>query len=392
MDDSIVIAGLARTPIGAMQGVFKDVSATRLGSIAIEAALSDAAVLPDEVDEVSLGCVLASGLGQMPVRQAAIAANIPPSVSTSLVSQACASGLKSVLNSCLSLQTGYRTIAVAGGMECMSRAPYMLDRARNGYRLGNAEIYDQIFLDGLQEAFSGHLMGYFAELAAEKYGITREMQDAHARDSVLRARRAIEEGWFNREITPVSVREHNNVFTVCTDEHPHRIDLEKISQLRPAYKKDGSVTASNTSAFADGAAAFVLMRQSEAEKRGLTPVARLAGFSEHGQAIEDYTLASIVSIEKLLKQKNWQLSDIDLFEINEAFAVAPLNAIKQLQLDASQVNIHGGACALGNPLGASGARMLASLVCALQTHQKKRGIAAMCVGGGEGIAVGVEML
>lgn len=392
MDDAVVIVGFARTPLGEMQGVFKDVSAARLGGYAIAGAMADAKLVSAPISEVIMGCVLTAGLGQAPARQAALAAAIPRDVPTNTINKVCGSGLKALILGHHALKVGYADTVVAGGMENMTRAPYLLDRARNGYRLGHAEIYDHMFLDGLQDATTGDLMGHYAEVTAEKFGITRERQDAFAEASLSRAKRAIAEGKFKREICPVTLKTRRGTKTVSDDEIPPSANPEKIRTLRPAFKKDGTVTAANASSIADGAAAFILMRESDARSQGLTPIARITGFTEHAQDPEWFTTAPIAAVKKLLQGNHWSVNDVDLFEINEAFAVVALTAIQELKLDHSNVNVHGGACALGHPLGATGARMMATLIAALQTYNKKRGVAALCIGGGEGIAMGIEIV
>ncbi|TVZ40637.1 acetyl-CoA C-acetyltransferase [Alteromonadaceae bacterium 2753L.S.0a.02] len=392
MSDPVVVVGMARTPMGGMQGAFKDIPAPELGGYAIKGALQDAGVAPEDVNEVVMGCVLQAGLKQAPARQASLFSGIPNSVPASTINKVCGSGMKTVMLASSELCCGDASVVVAGGMENMSRAPYMLDKARGGFRLGHAEIYDHMFLDGLQDAYGGELMGIFAEATAEKYELTREMQDTFAIESLTRAKRAIAEGRFNREIVPVTLRSRRAETTIDTDEQPGAARPEKIPHLKPAFKSDGTVTAANSSSISDGAAALVLMRESTALARKLTPIARIHGYRQHAQEPEWFTTAPVGAIKKLLEHNNWSNDDVDFYEINEAFAVVTLAAIKELELDPDKVNVHGGACALGHPLGASGARVLVTLIGALQYHNKKRGIAALCIGGGEGVAMGVEMI
>ncbi|WP_075187289.1 thiolase family protein [Teredinibacter haidensis] len=392
MRDAVVVVGFARTAMGGMQGVFASVPAPSLGASAISGALADAKVSADQVDEVLMGCVLSAGLGQAPARQASLAAGIPVSVPTTAVNKVCGSGMKTVIIANNALIAGNVDVVVAGGMESMTLAPYMLDKARAGFRLGHGEIYDHMFLDGLQDAYGGELMGNYAEATAEKYGFSRAMQDAFAIESLSRANKAIAEGWFEREITPVTVRGRKGDTVVSVDELPGNARPDKIPSLKPAFKKDGTVTAANSSSISDGAAALVLMRERDAIAKKLKPIARICGFAEHAQEPEWFTTAPVGAVKKLLEINNWSANDIDLFEVNEAFSVVTLAAMHELALDHQKVNVHGGACALGHPLGTSGARVLVTLMAALQTHNKKRGLAALCIGGGEGIAMGVELL
>jgi len=392
MSEAIVVVGFARTAMGGMQGAFSDVSAPELGGSAIAGAIQNAGMQADQVDEVLMGCVLSAGLGQAPARQASLAAGVARNTPTTTLNKVCGSGLKTVIMAHNALQSGYGNVIVAGGMENMTRAPYMLDRARGGYRLGHGEIYDHMFLDGLQDAYSNDLMGNYAEATAEKYGFTREAQDAFAIESLTRAGKAIAEGKFEREITPVTVKTRRGETIITVDEQPGNARPDKIPSLRPAFKKDGTVTAANSSSISDGAAALVLMRESDALAKKLQPIARIVGCSEHAQDPEWFTTAPVGAVKKLLEKNNWSVADIDLFEVNEAFAVVTMAAMEELGLDSRKVNVHGGACALGHPLGASGARVLVTLLGALQTYGKKRGVATLCIGGGEGIAVGVEMI
>ncbi|SMF51350.1 acetyl-CoA C-acetyltransferase [Alteromonadaceae bacterium Bs31] len=390
--NSIVIAGYARTPMGGMQGVFSDLPAPALGAEAIKGALLDAGVSVNQVDEVIMGCVLPAGMGQAPARQASLAAGIPNKVPTTTVNKVCGSGLKSLIMGYRSIQLGELDVVVAGGMENMTRAPYILANARSGMRLGHGEVLDHMFLDGLQDAYSGDLMGNYAEATAEKYGFSREDQDSFAIESLNRSLKAIQEGKFKREIVPVTLKSRKGDILIDVDEQPGNARPDKIPQLRPAFKKGGTVTAANSSSISDGAAALVLMKESYARAHGVRPIAKIAGYAEYAHQPEWFTTAPVGAVNRLLEQTSWSVSDLDLIEVNEAFAVVTLAAIKDLGLDHKKVNVHGGACALGHPLGASGARVLCTLLAALETYSLQRGIAALCIGGGEGIAMAVEMV
>jgi acetyl-CoA C-acetyltransferase len=392
MNDPIVVVGIARTAMGGMSGVFTEVSATKLGGEAIRGALEDAGVAPADVSEVIMGCVLPAGLGQAPARQAALAAGLPQNTPTTTINKVCGSGMKAVMMGADALAVGQAEIVVAGGMESMTNAPYMLTKARAGYRLGHGELLDHMFLDGLQNAYDGQLMGNFAEATAEKYQFSREQQDGFAIASLNKANAAIAAGHFRREIVPVTVKSRKGDTVVAVDEQPGNAKPDKIPSLKPAFKKDGTVTAANASSISDGAAALVLMRQSTAQKRGLKPLAVIKGQTQYAQAPEWFTTAPVGAMKKLLEQANWSVNDVDLFEINEAFAVVTMAAARDLDIPEEKINVHGGACALGHPLGASGARILVTLIAALQTYDKKRGVASLCIGGGEATAVAVEML
>lgn len=392
MNDPIVVVGIARTAMGGMSGVFTEVSATKLGGDAIRGALEDAGVTAADVSEVIMGCVLPAGLGQAPARQAALAAGLPQNTPTTTINKVCGSGMKAVMMGADALAVGQADIVVAGGMESMTNAPYMLTKARAGYRLGHGELLDHMFLDGLQNAYDGQLMGNFAEATAEKYQFSREQQDEFAIASLKKASAAIAAGHFKREIVPVTVKSRKGDTVVAVDEQPGNAKPDKIPSLKPAFKKDGTVTAANSSSISDGAAALVLMRQSTAQKRGLKPLAVIKGQTQYAQAPEWFTTAPVGAMKKLLEQANWSVNDVDLFEINEAFAVVTMAAVRDLDIPEEKVNVHGGACALGHPLGASGARILVTLIAALQTYGKKRGVASLCIGGGEATAVAVEML
>jgi len=391
--DPIVIVGMARTPMGGFQGVLKDVSAPELGSFAIRAALERGGVPAEDVDEVLMGCVLPAGLGQAPARQASLGAGIPDATGCTTVNKMCGSGMKTTMLAHDLLKAETNEVMVAGGLESMSNTPYILPKARSGQRLGHGQMLDHMFLDGLEDAFDkGKLMGVFAERTAKKYGFSREAQDEFAIRSLTRAKKAIEDGSFDAEVTPVTYKNRQGDVTVEQDEQPLTANLGKIPKLRPAFDKDGTVTAANSSSISDGAAALVMMRESTAKKRGLKPIARFLGHSSFAQEPAWFTTAPISAIRNLLETVGWNADDVDLFEINEAFAVVTMAAMKDLDLPADKVNIHGGACALGHPVGASGTRILVTLISALQKYGKTRGVASLCIGGGEATAMAVEVL
>ena len=391
--DPIVIVGMARTPIGGFQGVLKDVSGPELGSSAIRAALERSGVPAEDIDEVLMGCVLPAGMGQAPARQASLGAGIPVSTGCTTVNKMCGSGMKTTMLAHDLLKAETNEVMVAGGLESMSNTPYILPKARSGQRLGHGQMLDHMFLDGLEDAFDkGTLMGVFAERTAKKYGFSREAQDEFAIRSLTRAKKAIEDGSFDAEVTPVTFKNRQGEVTVEQDEQPLTANLEKIPKLRPAFDKDGTVTAANSSSISDGAAALVMMRESTAKKRGLKPIARFLGHSSFAQEPAWFTTAPVSAIRNLLETVGWNVDDVDLFEINEAFAVVTMAAMKDLDLPADKVNIHGGACALGHPVGASGTRILVTLISALQKYGKSRGVASLCIGGGEATAMAVEVL
>ena len=391
--DPIVIVGMARTPMGGFQGVLKDVSAPELGSFAIRAALERGGVPAEDVDEVLMGCVLPAGLGQAPARQASLGAGIPVSTGCTTVNKMCGSGMKTTMLAHDLLKAETNEVMVAGGLESMSNTPYILPKARSGQRLGHGQMLDHMFLDGLEDAFDkGKLMGVFAERTAKKYGFSREAQDEFAIRSLTRAKKAIEDGSFDAEVTPVTFKNRQGEVTVEQDEQPLTANLEKIPKLRPAFDKEGTVTAANSSSISDGAAALVMMRESTAKKRGLKPIARFLGHSSFAQEPAWFTTAPVSAIRNLLETVGWNVDDVDLFEINEAFAVVTMAAMKDLNLPADKVNVHGGACALGHPVGASGTRILVTLISALQKYGKTRGVASLCIGGGEATAMAVEVL
>jgi len=389
--DPIVIVAAARTPMGGFQGELKGFTAPELGAAAIRAAIERAKIKPEEVQEVIMGCVLPAGLGQGPARQAALGAGIPNTVLASTVNKLCGSAMKAIMMAADSLRTGDVDIAVAGGLESMTNAPYLLPKARGGYRMGHGEIYDHMFYDGLQSAYDGKAMGHFADATAAKYGFTREQQDAFATESVQRSVRAIESGAFREEIVPVTVKSRKGEVVVDKDETPFNCDIKKIPSMRPAFTKDGTVTAASSSSISDGAAALVLMRESTAGKLGCKPLARILAHSVHAQAPEWFTTAPVGSIKKVLAKAGWKAGDVDLYEVNEAFAAVTMAAMHDCGLDHAKVNVNGGACALGHPIGATGARITTTLLHALQARGLKRGVASLCIGGGEATALAVEM-
>ena len=391
--ENIVITGMARTPMGAFQGTLKDASCAELGAASIRAALERSCVGADEVSETIMGCVLPAGQGQAPARQAALGAEMPLSVCCTTVNKMCGSGMKSAMLAHDLLLGGEERILVAGGMESMTNAPYLLPRARSGMRLGHGEVVDHMFLDGLEDAYDrGKLMGTFAEATAGRYGFSREAQDEFAIRSLTRAKKAIEEGIFKEEIVPVTIKGRKGDTVVESDETPLKANLEKIPTLKPAFAKDGTVTPANSSSISDGAAALVMMRESTAEKRGIRPIARILGHTEHAHEPAWFTTAPVTAIKKLLEKLEWNAGDVDLYEINEAFAVVTMAAISELELDPEKVNVHGGACALGHPIGASGARIIVTLLAALKHHGQRRGLASLCIGGGEATALAVELI
>ncbi len=391
--DPVVIVGAARTPMGGFMGELKDVSAPALGATAIKTALERAQLSPEDVQEVIMGCVLPAGQGQAPARQASLGAGIPLGVGCTTVNKMCGSGMKAVMLAHDLIVAGTNAVMVAGGMESMSNAPYLIPKARAGLRMGHASLLDHMFIDGLEDAYDkGRLMGSFAEDCAERYGFTREAQDAFAIESLTRAKTAIDNGTFNKEVTPVSLKSRDGERLVKHDEQPHKADIEKIPRLKPAFRKDGTVTPANSSSISDGAAALVLMRSSEARQRGVKPLAKILAHATHAQEPAWFTTAPVGAIAKLLEKLDWSIDHADLYEINEAFAVVTMAAMHELGLAHDRVNIHGGACALGHPIGASGARVIVTLLAALQKHTLKRGIAALCIGGGEATAIAIERL
>jgi len=390
--DPVVVVGMARTPMGGLLGELAPLSGHELGAITIEAALGRAGVEAADVSETLMGCVLPAGQGQAPARQAAKAAGIPDDAGAVTVNKMCGSGMKTVMIGHDSLLAGSNAIVVAGGMESMTNAPYLLPKARGGYRLGHGEVKDHMFLDGLEDAYEpGRLMGTFAEDTAKHYQFTREAQDAYAIESLNRAQKANEDGTFAQEIVSVGYSTKKGEVTVETDEQPRKARPDKIPELKPAFAKDGTVTAANASSISDGAAALVLMRRSEAERRGLEILAEIKGHAGHAQAPAWFTTAPVAAIEKILERVGWAKGDVDLWEVNEAFAVVPMAAMKEHGIPHDVMNLHGGACALGHPIGASGARILVTLINALRQNGGKRGVAAICIGGGEATSVALEL-
>ncbi|WP_199052578.1 acetyl-CoA C-acyltransferase [Aquitalea sp. ASV15] len=391
--ESIVIVGMARTAMGGFQGMFAGQTASQLGAAAIRAAVERAGVAAEDVDEVIMGCVLPAGQGQAPARQAALGAGLPLAAGCTTINKMCGSGMKAAMLAHDLLLAGSASVMVAGGMESMSNSPYLIPKARGGLRLGHGEIKDHMFLDGLEDAYDkGKLMGVFAENCAAEYGFSREAQDAFAIASLTRAQEAIAAGRFREEITPVVVTGKTGEQALDIDEQPLKARLDKIASLKPAFRKDGTVTAANSSSISDGAAALVLMTASEAARRGLKPLARLLAHATHAQEPGLFTTAPVGAMRKLLAKTGWTVGDVDLFEINEAFAVVTMAAMQDLGLPHDKVNVHGGACALGHPIGASGARVMVTLLAALRQHGGKRGVASLCIGGGEATAVALELL
>ena len=390
--DPVVIASYARTPMGGFQGVLSAVKATELGAAAVRAAVERSGVDPAAIEQIIMGCVLPAGLGQAPARQAALGAGLPTSVAATTVNKMCGSGMQAAILAHDALVAGSADIIVAGGMESMTNAPYLMTKHRGGARIGHDTLFDHMYLDGLEDAYEpGRLMGSFAEETARQYQFTREAQDAYAIGSLTRARAAIESGAFAREITPVEVTERKGVVTVSQDEQPLKADPARIPTLKPAFAKDGTITAANASSISDGAAALVLTRASVARRLGMTVVARIAGHAAHAQEPGQFATAPVPAIRKVLKRAGWSVADVDLFEVNEAFAVVAMVAQRDLDLDEGKLNVNGGACALGHPIGASGARILATLLSALQAKGKRRGVASLCIGGGEATAMAVEL-
>ncbi len=390
--DPVVIVGARRTPIGAFQGALAPLSAPKLGAAALKAAIADAGIDAAELDEILMGCVLPAGLGQAPARQAALGAGVPNSVPCTTISKVCGSGMRSVMLAHDQILAGSARVAAAGGMESMTNAPYFLPKARDGYRLGHGQILDHMFFDGLQDAYQGHAMGHFAEEAVASYGFTRAEQDDYALVSVRRAQGAVADGAFGDEITPVTVAGRKGDVIVAGDETPGKCDPAKIPQLKPAFRKDGTVTAANSSSISDGAAALVLMRASDAERRGVRPLARIVGHAGHAHEPGLFTTAPVGAMRKLLERVEWDVKHVDLFEINEAFACVTMIAMRDLHISHEKVNVNGGACALGHPIGASGARIIVTLLHALLNRGLSRGVASLCIGGGEATAMAIEVM
>ena len=392
MSADVVIVSANRTPIGAFLGALSPLTAVQLGSAAIKAALETGGVQPADVQEVITGCVLPANLGQAPARQAALGAGVPINIPATTINKMCGSGLKAVMMAADQIHAGGANIVLAGGLESMSNAPYLLPKARTGYRMGHGEIIDHMLRDGLQSPFDGQSMGCFADNTASKYNFTRAQQDAFAAESVRRATVALQAGEFDVEVTPLTVKGRKGETVIARDETPGTCDVSKIPSMRPAFSKDGTVTAASSSSISDGAAALVVMDAQAAAARGLKPLARILAYASHAQEPEWFTTAPVGAIRKVLGQLGWKPHDADLYEINEAFAVVTMAAMRDIDIDPARVNVNGGACALGHPIGATGARILTTLVHALRRRGGRRGIAALCIGGGEAVALAVEII
>jgi acetyl-CoA C-acetyltransferase len=392
MSQSIAILSAARTPMGGMMGSLSAVSAHELGAVAIRAAIERAGVDGDQLDEVIMGCVLGAGLGQAPARQAALAAGVSQATACSTVNKVCGSAMMSVIMAGNALRAGQSKVIVAGGMESMSRAPYLIPQGRQGYRFGSGEMLDHMQYDGLQDAYEGVPMGNFAESCANKYNFSREMQDNYAIESLRRANAAIEQGLFDAEIVPVTIKGRKGDTVVKVDEQPGNARPDKIPQLRPAFQKDGTVTAANASSISDGAAALTLMMADDAKAAGLKPIALIQGYDQSSQQPEWFTTAPVSAINKTLARVGWSVADVDIWEVNEAFAVVAMAAMKELGIDHDKLNVNGGACALGHPIGASGSRIIVTLLHALQQRGGKKGVASLCIGGGEATAMAIELV
>jgi acetyl-CoA C-acetyltransferase len=392
MAESIVIVGAKRTPIGSMQGKFGNSTASQLGAVAIKAAIEQAGVKPTEVDDLIFGNVLGAGQGQAPARQAALGAGLDKSTPATTINKMCGSGMKAAMLAADELASGNATVVVAGGMESMTNAPHLLPKGRGGIRYGHGQVLDHMAFDGLENAYDGKPMGFFADATAKKYGFSREDMDAYAKTSTERAVRASKAGEFKDEIAPVTVKGRKGDEVVSEDETPFNVNVEKIPTLRPAFNKDGTVTAATSSSISDGAAALVMMTESEAKKRGVKPLARIVASASNAHEPEWFTTAPVGAIEKVLKKAGWKASDVDLFEVNEAFAVVTMAAMKDIGIPHDKVNVNGGACALGHPIGATGARIITTLIYALKKRGGKKGVAALCIGGGEATALALEVL
>ncbi|WP_300542063.1 thiolase family protein [Maricaulis sp.] len=391
-DDPIVIVGMARTPMGGLLGELAPLSANELGAIAVKAAMEEAGIAGDDVDQILMGNVLMAGQGQAPGRQAAIKAGLPKSVEATTLNKMCGSGMQAAIMGRAAIASGDAEIIIAGGMESMTNAPHMLPNHRGGFKYGHDTIKDHMAQDGLEDAYEFKPMGVFADMIAEEHQFTREQQDAYALETLSRAQQATKDGGFKREITPVTIKTRKGDVTVDTDELPRKAMPEKIPSLRPAFSKDGTVTAANASAISDGAAALVMMRLSEAERRGLKPIARILATAAHAHEPAYFTTAPVPAMRKVVERAGWQIEDVDLWEINEAFAVVPMIAMKELGISHDIINVNGGACALGHPIGASGARIMVTLLSALENKGLTRGVASLCIGGGEATAVAVERM
>lgn len=392
MSDSIVIVNSARTAMGGFQGIMSNATSPEMGATAIKAAIERASIQPQEIDEVIMGCVLSAGIGQGPARQAMRQAGLPDETGALTINKLCGSALKAIMQAHDTIKAGSADIIVAGGMESMTNAPYIMPKARAGYRMGHQEVKDHMFFDGLEDADTGKLMGQFAQEMANKRGITREQMDAFAIESLNRANTAINEGHFKNEITPITIKTRKGEIVVDIDEQPGNAKIDKISTLRPAFAKDGTVTAANSSSISDGAAATVLMKESLATQKGLTPQARIVAHATNSRHPSEFTIAPIGSMEKVLKKAGWTVEDVDLWEINEAFAMVTMAAMDELKIDHAKVNIEGGACALGHPVGCSGARIVITLINSLKRTGGKKGIASLCIGGGEAVAIAIELV
>jgi acetyl-CoA C-acetyltransferase len=391
--DPVVFLSYARTPMGSMQGVLSDASATDLGATAVKAAVKRAGVKGEDIERIYMGCVLPAGLGQAPARQAAIKAGLPTSVQATTVNKVCGSGMQTVIMGAEALASGSIDMVVAGGMESMTNAPYLLKKHRSGARIGHDTAYDHMFLDGLEDAYEpGRAMGTFAQDTADAYQLSRQAQDDYSIESLKRAQAAIADGAFAKEITPVTIATRKGDVTVDTDEAPGKGNPDKIPTLRPAFAKDGTITAATSSSISDGAAAVVLTRQSVADAKGAKAIARLVAHAAHAQEPKDFTIAPVGAINKVLAKAGWTIADVDLFEVNEAFACVAMFAMHDLGIPHDKINVHGGATALGHPIGASGTRIITTLIAALQRHGKTRGIASLCIGGGEATAIAVELV
>ena len=391
MSDIVIVSG-ARTPMGGFQGSLSSVPAVELGALAIREAVARAGIQPADVQEVIMGCVLPAGLKQGPARQASLGAGLPAATGCTTINKLCGSGMKAVMQAFDALKAGSNEVMVAGGMESMSNAPYIIEKARTGLRMGHGEIKDHMFLDGLEDARTGRLMGSFAQETADKYGITREEMDAYAIESLKRAQAAIQSGELASEIVPVTVTSRKGEVVVKDDEQPLTANLDKIPTLKPAFKKDGTITAANASSISDGASALVLMTAEEAAKRGLKPLAKIVAHATQSQDPSEFTIAPIGAMTNLLKKAGWDKNDVDLFEINEAFAMVTMLAMREHGLDHAKVNVYGGACAQGHPVGSTGSRIILTLIHALKNTGGKRGVASLCIGGGEATAVAIELL
>jgi acetyl-CoA C-acetyltransferase len=390
--DPVVIISALRTPMGSFSGCFANTSAIELGAIAIKAAVKQAKLTNEQIDEVIMGCVLSAGLKQAPARQAAIAADLALSTVCTTINKVCGSGMKAAMQATDALLAGSVGIAIAGGMESMSNAPYLLPKARAGMKMGHGQVFDHMMLDGLENAYDGISMGCFAQKVADKNHFTRQQMDEFAIRSLSRANAAIDSGAFKTEITPVTVESRRNYIVVDTDEQPENSCPDKIPSLRPAFKKDGTITAANSSSISDGAAALVMMKLSTASALGLTPLCKVVAHATHAQKPAEFTIAPVGAMNKLLDKAGWTVNDVDLFEINEAFAMVTMLAIKKMDLDINKVNVHGGSCALGHPIGASGARIMVTLIHALKSKGLSKGVASLCIGGGEATAIAFEMI